>query len=212
MLVLPLKPALRYDIMTALANWLDSDHHISFDDMKNPLQFILPKPEFCSVACRDELLRLQSLRNSISDSMTRPDAHAAALHNSSVWEDIHEYHAVLLEFEKRGFPTVDDTMTGIQLTWKAAWSEHEKETHAHVPWERSAILFNLAALYSYKAATECKPTNREECKQAVSYYQTAATIISILKQLVAPEGTFHVMCIITASTGSFEIIWLHSLL
>lgn len=175
--------------MTALANWLDSDHHISFDDLKNPLQFILPKPEFCSVACRDDLLRLQSLRNSVSEIITRPDSHAAALNNSGVWEDLHEYHAVLLEFEKRGFPTVDDAMTGIQFTWKAAWSEKEKETHANFPWERSAILFNIAALYSYKAATECKPTNRDECKQAVSYYQTAGTIVSILKQLVAPEGT-----------------------
>jgi hypothetical protein len=183
MLILPLKPAVRYDIFNALAKWLDSDHHISFE-LKNPLQFILPKPEFCSVACRDELMRLQGLRNSLSDTLLKASSHKSAMEEGA-FEDLHEYHAVLLEFEKRGFPTVDDELTGIQLTWKGAWAPRQ-ETHATLLWDRANTIFNSVALLTAKAA-DANPTDRISCKQAVSDCQSAASLLALLKQIVQPE-------------------------
>lgn len=184
MLVLPLKPAERYDIFTALAQWLDSDHHISFEP-RNPLQFILPKPEFCSVACRDELLLLQSLRNHISDALLKTGSHKSAVEEGAL-EDLEQYHAVLLEFEKRGFPTIDDSLTGIHLTWKSAW-EGRSETHASLVWERANTIYNIVALKTSRAATVFDPTERDSCKQAVSYYQSGAGLLALLRQLVEPE-------------------------
>jgi hypothetical protein len=72
MLVLPLKPALRFDLQTALALWLDnSDQQVTFEPA-NPLQFVVPKPEFSAAACRLDLVRLQSLRNCVSDALLKP--------------------------------------------------------------------------------------------------------------------------------------------
>lgn len=184
MLILQIKPAVRYDIMTALAQWLDSDHHISFDASRNPLQFILPKPEFSSVACREELLRLQALRNAVSDTLLKPSSHKSALEEGGL-EDLKEYHATLLEFEKRGFPTVDDTQTGIQLVWKGAWSP-QTEKHATLLWDRANTIYNIAALLSSLAAN-ASLTDRDACKQAVAHCQSAAGFMALLKQIVEPE-------------------------
>ena len=184
MLVLQLKPAVRYDIMAALAQWLDSDHHISFDNLRNPLQFVLPKPEFSSVACREELLRLQALRNSLSDTLLKPSSHKSAMEEGA-FEDLHEYHATLLEFEKRGFPTVDDELTGIRLAWKGAYAP-QIEKHSTLLWDRANTVFNICALLTCRAA-QASPTDRDQCKQAVSYCQTAASLLAVLKQMVEPE-------------------------
>ena len=183
MLILPLKPAVRYDLQSALARWLDSDHHIAFEP-KNPLQFILPKPEFSSAACRNELLRVQALRNSLSDSFLKPNSHKAALEEGAL-EDSHEYHAILLEFEKQGFPSVDDSETHITLTWKGAWSP-QQETHASLVWDRANTVFNIAALLSQRAA-DASPSDREACKQAVSYSQSAASLLNVLRELVQSQ-------------------------
>lgn len=180
MLILPLKAAVRYDLSTALAQWLDdASQQVSFQPM-NPLQFILPKPDFGSAAVREELMRLQSLRNCLTDCLLKAGSHKAALDDNAL-PDGHEYHAVLLEFEKRGFPVTDDETTPLQLTWKGAFSP-QKETHATLIWDRACIAFNIAALLTQKAA-DCSVTDREECKQAVGYCQQAASVLMILREL-----------------------------
>lgn len=178
MLVLPLKPAVRYDIFSVLATWLDSeDQQVSFVPT-NPLQFVIPKPEFCSVACRDDLLRLQSLRYALSDAWSKPTSHSIA-----ELKDAYEYHAVLLEFEKRGFPTLDDESNGVRLIWKGAFHPQESERHASLTWDRVATSYNIVAMLTAKVA-DCSVTDREACKKAVGYCQTAAGIIGILQDLV----------------------------
>ena len=186
MLVLPLKPAVRFDLHAALAKWLDSDHCVSFEP-KNPLQFVLPKPDFASEACREDLLRLQALRNCISDCFRKHNSHKSAMEEGAL-EDAHEYHAILLEFEKRGFPTVDDDelTTGIQLVWKGAWAHQQQEKHANLVWDRANTVFNIAALLTSRAA-QVNPTDRNECKQAVADSQAAASLLSVLRQLVQSE-------------------------
>jgi hypothetical protein len=180
MLILPLKPAVRFDLQTALSKWLDSDQEVSFQP-SNPLQFVLPKPDLSAAACREDLLRLQSLRNCVTDVLLKRDSHRAALEDDGL-ADCHEYHATLLEFEKRGFPTLDDEHNGLRLFWKGAWSP-EEERHATLTWDRAVIEFNTAALLTGMAA-ECSVTDRAACKEAVNYCQTAASILAVLKELV----------------------------
>ena len=184
--MLPLKPAIRYDLGLALTYWLDDPNlQVSFQP-SNPLQFILPKPDFTVAQCRDDLQRLQSLRNCLSDCLLKPDSHKNALANSAL-EDCQEYHAVLLEFEKRGFPTVDDETTPIHLAWKGAFVKtDDREKHATLVWDRACVTYNIAALWTQKAAN-CSPTDRDECKQAVGYCQQAACVLAILKELCQSE-------------------------
>jgi hypothetical protein len=180
MLVLPLKPALRFDLQTALAKWLDNADQQATFEPTNPLQFVVPKPDFSAAACREDLVRLQSLRNCVTDALLKSGSHKSALEENAL-ADCHEYHAALLEFEKRGFPTLDDDHNGLVLTWKGAFST-QQEKHATLIWDRAIIIFNIAALETSLAA-ECSPTDRDACKKAVGHCQTAAGLLGILRQL-----------------------------
>ena len=120
-------------------------------------------------------MRLQALRNCLSDCLLKPNSHKSAMEEGAL-EDAHEYHAILLEFEKRGFPAVDDELTGIQLTWKGAWAP-QQEKHAHLVWDRANTVFNIAALLTARAA-EANPNDRDACKQAVADSQAAASLLS----------------------------------
>ena len=187
MLVLPLKPAIRFDLGVALQQWLDDPSlQVAFQP-SNPLQFILPKPDFTSAACKSDLQRLQSLRHCLSDCILKQESHANALKDNAD-DDCQEYHAVLLEFEKRGFPAVDDETTPIQLTWKGAFLSNERETHSTLVWDRACIAYNLAALRTFQIHTQCSPTNREDCKRAVSYCQQAASVLGIVQELCQSIG------------------------
>lgn len=182
MLILPLKPAVRYELSTALAKWLDDgSQQVSYTfTPANPLQFILPKPDFGSQACRSDLMRLQSLRNCLSDCLLKPGSHKAALDDNAL-DDGREYHAALLEFERRGFPVTDDATTPIPLTWRGAFAP-QQETHATLVWERACVAFDCAALLTQKAS-DCSDTDRDDCKQAVGYCQQAASVLAILREL-----------------------------
>jgi hypothetical protein len=91
----------------------------------------------------------------------------------------------LLEFERRGFPTLDDELTGIQLTWKGAWAP-QQERHANLVWDRSNIIFNIAALLTIRIA-DTNQSDRDSCKQGVADCQNAASLLSLLRQLVQSE-------------------------
>jgi hypothetical protein len=145
MLVLPLKPCVRYDLATALATWLDdADAQVAFVPT-NPLQLVVPKPEFTSSQCREDLTRLQSLRNCLCEVFIKPTSHKHALEERG-YEDSHDYHATLLEFERRGFPTLDDDHNGVRLQWKGALDPNSRaERHGTLIWDRACIVYSTLA-------------------------------------------------------------------
>lgn len=187
MLILPLKVPKYYNLQTSLATWLDSDQEVSFQTTSgDEPPMVFPKPSFNSQQCRAELLRIEALRKSLSDSILKPDSHKAALEEQAL-DDSCEYHAALLEFESRGFPTMDDENNGLDLTWKAAFAP-QKECHHTLVWDRACCLWNIAALYTQ--LIQQQPNTREGNKQSIQYCQTAASLLNILQQLVATADEF----------------------
>lgn len=186
MLILPLKAPTYFDLQTSLADWLDGDQEVSLQTPHSsdepPLVF--PKPPFKSQQCRAELLRINALRKCLSESILKPNSHKAALEDQAL-EDLCEYHAALLEFEQRGFPTIDDENNGLKLTWKSAFAP-QKETHHTLVWDRACCLWNVAALYSQLITSQ--PDNRDGYKQAITYCQTAAALLHILKELATASS------------------------
>jgi hypothetical protein len=145
MLILPLKPCVRYDLATALATWLDdAEFQVAFVPT-NPLQLVVPKPEFTSSQCRDDLTRLQSYRNSLCDVLLKQHSHKHALDERAL-EDCHEYHAIVLSFERQGFPTLDDDHNGIRIQWKGALDPGSRaERHGTLVWDRACIIYSTFA-------------------------------------------------------------------
>jgi len=135
LLYLPFKVPVRYDLTQPLANWLDDDEsQVAFHNNQSSSggysssqadaapSMILPKPAYGSARCRSELLRIAALRNCLSEFLQ--DSHRSALEEHKMLRDCQDYHATLLEFEKRGFPTGNaDEENGILLTWRGAFSD-----------------------------------------------------------------------------------------
>jgi len=188
MLTIPLKAGVRFDLAKALGDWLDNDEQqVSFQTApSNPLQImVLPKPDFSSAACQSDLKRITSLRNCLTDVLLKADSHASALEEGAM-DDAMEYHAILLEFEKRGFPTMDEETNGLSLKWKGAWGALRQETHSSLLWDRACITFDIVALLSFQAA-QCSLSDRNECKKGVGYCQQAASILETLIELAASQ-------------------------
>jgi len=198
-LYLPFKIPVRYDLVQPLANWLDDDDsQVAFDSHRSnsgsssysysdsidaaPAMFI-PKPTYNSVQCRSELLRIAALRNCLSEALM--DSHLSALEEHQMLRDCQDYHATLLEFEKRGFPTggVDED-NGINLTWRGAFDSSEQETHHTLLWDRACTLWNLAALRSADAALRSDETTKEGLKLVIGNLQQAASHMLLCKQLL----------------------------
>jgi hypothetical protein len=188
-LLMPLKVPPRYDLFEPLARWLDGDFQVEFGGMDNSedgdqdLQWVVPKPDFTSIDCRSDLKRLAALRNCLSDALQ--DSHKAALEENAL-RDCYEYHATLLEFQKRGFPSVDDDANGIALTWKGAFATSQKETHHTLVWDRACTLWNTAALLSSLISSTLLDT-KDNCKLVLGQCQIASTILSTLCQMVESE-------------------------
>lgn len=189
----------RHDLVQPLAHWLDDEErHVEYssnthrhdnydddDDEQVPVPWIVPKPAFSSVECRSELLRLSALRNCLTESLQ--DSHKAALEDKAL-DDCQDYHATLLEFEKRGFPTVETEATqGISLTWKGAFATKQQETHHSLVWDRVGCLWNTAALQSFQAATMSDLTTKDGCKMSISLLQSSASLLTLLQELVEAQ-------------------------
>eukprot|EP00529_Nitzschia_sp_RCC80_P011714 CAMPEP_0113488058 /NCGR_PEP_ID=MMETSP0014_2-20120614/25822_1 /TAXON_ID=2857 /ORGANISM="Nitzschia sp." /LENGTH=578 /DNA_ID=CAMNT_0000381761 /DNA_START=95 /DNA_END=1831 /DNA_ORIENTATION=- /assembly_acc=CAM_ASM_000159 len=209
LLYLPLKPPVRYDLVQPLANWLDDDttqsrfgggssNNIAAND---GAQWVVPKPTFCSVECRTELLRIASLRNCLAEHLQ--DSHHSALDHEML-RDCQDYHATLLEFEKRGFPTkmsssdFDEVSNGgdggsgstnnsVNLTWRGAFSKTQHEMHHSLVWDRICTLWNIAALQSAKASFDSDPKSKDGLKIAISYLQQAASNLAVCRQIVSAQ-------------------------
>mmetsp|Transcript_30397 Transcript_30397/g.63723 ORF Transcript_30397/g.63723 Transcript_30397/m.63723 type:complete len:478 (-) Transcript_30397:356-1789(-) len=215
-LYLPFKVPVKYDLVQPLANWLDDDEsQVAFDRSSSnnnnnnnnydaAPSMVIPKPAFTSVRCRSELLRIAALRNCISEALQ--DSHKSALQEHSMLRDCQDYHATLLEFEKRGFPTGDtDDENGLWLTWNGAFApvlpnlpdgSGEQETHHTLLWDRACTLWNTAALRSAAAAIaldgggggdnndNATTTTKDGYKTAISHLQHAASHLSLCRQLL----------------------------
>jgi len=207
MLVLPLKGGNRTDIHNQLATWLDNDDsHQSFSNNgnnsikpTNPLQFVTPKPAFNSTQCRKDLVRLSAVRNCLVDAVTKSNSHKNAMRDNAL-RDLHEYHAILLEYEKRGFPTIDDEANGVRLIWNGAFASTQSELHHSLVWDRANVLWNTVALEtslanekltnllsSSNADNNNNNNTKDGYKECIQHYQNSASIISILSQLVEGE-------------------------
>lgn len=99
--------------------------------------------------------------------------------------DCQDYHATLLEFERRGFPTGGvDEENGINLTWKGAFCDDDLETHHTLLWDRACTLWNITALLSADAALNSDETTKEGLKLAIGNLQQAASHMSLCRQLL----------------------------
>ena len=183
--VIPLKALTRYDLKAPLTKWLDgaSPSNTSLDSVAavciSPMEYVSLKPNFHSVDCQKELTRLTSLRNCLSDAIPKAESHKHALDDFAL-QDCHEYHAALLAFESKGFPTRDDG-SNLELTWTAAIPP-QKEKHGSLVWDRVCTLWNIAALESFLG--EQQNADKEGRKKAVKHYQNASACMRYLQEAV----------------------------
>ena len=176
LIIIPLKTSKQYDIRAPLATWVDSSN-----------------PYITSVRddLRDDLVRLSSLRNCLTaGSICTAYAHSAAI-GARGMEDCMEYHACLLEAEKRGFPTVDDAMAGakeLKISWNCAFGEEEPIVRRNIRYERTSVLFNVASLQSYMGALEDISSKEGRSNAIKMFGQAASTFDHLRTDLMDGEG------------------------
>lgn len=191
MLVIPFKTTQRCDIDAALGEWLDNRHRSGSAGRRTSLDGDTPgafsSPNFTSAECRDDFARLAALRDVITDALNSGTLDQAdrALR---VLETFHEYHAALTEFEKRGFPILEEESSPLKLEWKSAFSG-TTEVHTHLVWERANMLWNIAALESYQASIQSCDDKGGWKKQA-QHLQAAASVLKHLRTQVVPHQKF----------------------
>jgi hypothetical protein len=210
-LLFPVKVPPRYDLVKPLASWLDNSELQTEFKGDDPMQFVLPKPEYSSTACRSELLRLAALRNCLSESLL--DVSSSGANNnvshggggdgtmmellvseahSQALKDSYEYHATLLAFERQGFPSdissKNEERNGINLTWKGAFAKAQQEVHYSLIWDRACTMWNIASLECTVAASSDLST-KEGCKAAIAKCQSAASCLTLLKDLIDATGS-----------------------
>uniref|UniRef100_A0A7S0B0Q7 BRO1 domain-containing protein n=1 Tax=Minutocellus polymorphus TaxID=265543 RepID=A0A7S0B0Q7_9STRA len=173
LIIIPLKTSKQYDIRAPLATWVDSSN-----------------PYITSEHVRDDLVRLSSLRNCLTaGSICTAYAHSAAI-GARGMEYCMEYHACLLEAEKRGFPTVDDAMVGakeLKISWNCAFGEEEPIVRSNVRYERACVLFDVASLQSFMGATEDISTKEGRSKATKMFGMAATTFGHLRRELMDGE-------------------------
>lgn len=144
MLVIPLKVTTRTDLYQPLHSWIDNLRSISPSDKT-------PDPKDCIKS----LKRISSIRNCISSSICAHYAHKSAISENAL-SDCIEYHSVLEECEKLGFPVRDGEAHQLMLSWNCAFEQsHESRMiRSNIRYERCCVLFNISAFESYLASTE----------------------------------------------------------
>jgi len=160
---------IRYDVKKPLGEWLDGP---VTGQVANPMQVVALKPNFTSRDCQKELQRLASLRNCLADAIPKFNAHRNALDDFAL-RDGHEYHATLLEFEKRHFPHLEGVAPNLRLEWRDAYdATKDPVAHSSLSWDRVCTLWNIAALESFEASL-CD-SDKEGRKSAFQHSQAAA--------------------------------------
>ncbi len=185
LLTIPLKSTKRTDILTPLSKWVESSH-----------------PQYKAEQLITDLKRLNSIRADLSDSIASSSCHSYAISNNAL-PDLMEYHACLVECINHGFPScardadVNGTMdANLHFNWKNSFSDLDKsegdsavaaikqQCTTHFTWERTNVLWNIAALYTYKAMKEADWTTKDGRTTIHKSYSVAAHILRHIKHLL----------------------------
>jgi hypothetical protein len=183
LLILPLKSTKKIDIETSLRIWTDTSHaQYSAEDISSDLK------------------RLNALRSDISECISSPTSHSYACANNAL-PDLIQYHACLVECLNHGFPgeardaDVNGLLdAGVHFDWSNAFQAYgddtDDHTHlspksvCHLNYERMCVLWNIAALMTYQAASEQTWSTIESRTNIIQLYQTAARILRYIQYTV----------------------------
>jgi len=181
--VLPLKTTEHVSLQESLTKWIDASH-----------------PHYSSSQCREDIARLHSLHSDLANTISLPESgHALALSNRGL-EDLIEYHACLVECERRGFPTsgryaeVNGSIAArIEFWWKDAFVSkdgHDEDsltvsTKSHFHYERACVLWNIAALYTFRASQQDWSTINGRTIVHSSYLHSARILYYVRMELLA---------------------------
>lgn len=184
LLLIPLKTTANIDLITSLSKWVDTSH-----------------PHYSSVQLNVDIKRLHSLRADISEEICTNSSHSYAFDKNRTLSDLLEYHACLVACTQIGFPTcgrdarVNGTIdANLQFSWRNAFDEDEEsvlsaETKSHFNYEIVSVLWNIAALLSFKAATMQDWSSKEGLSLVKKEYETAALIFCHIKEILEKTGT-----------------------
>ncbi len=179
LLVIPLRATKRIDITKPLTQWVETSH-----------------PQYRGAQLTTEIKRLNAIRIDLSKSLASSTGHSFCLKNN-VMPDLFEYHACLVEFINHGFPSdardadVNGTIdANLIFWWKSAFEAYNgnddglcsQKGRAHFTYERSCVLWNVAALYSHQAA-QGNWTSKEGRIEVRNYYVFAARILRHIKDI-----------------------------
>lgn len=183
LIVLPLKSTKKIDIETPLRLWTESSHtQYSADDISSDLK------------------RLNSLRSEVSACISSPDSHAFAFKRNCM-SDLIEYHACLMECLNHGFPgeareaDVNGLLdAGVYFYWNDAFAKYGDDINAHkhlapraichLNYERLCVLWNIAALMTYQAASEESWSTKESRSKVIHLYQVATKILIYIQYTI----------------------------
>lgn len=179
LLIIPLKATKRIELVEPLTKWVETSH-----------------PHYKGSQLSLEIKRLNSIRADLSKALASSSSHSFSIDNNSL-QDLMEYHACLIECINHGFPSdardadVNGTMdANLQFWWKNAFEFYDGHEDGlcsprgltHFSYERSCVLWNIAALYTYQAAKG--DWNSKEGRMAVrNSYHLAAKILRHVKDL-----------------------------
>jgi len=179
--IIPLKSTKYILLQESFAKWIDNSH-----------------PHYSSSQCQEDISRLQSLHSDISNSISVDSGHSLALSNRGL-EDLVEYHACLVECERRGFPTcglyaqVNGSIDArLEFWWKDAFVSndgHDEDsltttTKSHLHYERACVLWNIAALHSFRASQQDWSTKEGRTVVHLSYLLAARLFRYIRMELL----------------------------
>jgi uncharacterized protein YuzB (UPF0349 family) len=186
LLLIPLKTTTHFNLTKSLTTWIDKSH-----------------PRYSSSQVANDIKRLNALRSDISSNICTSTSHSYAYdkNNNRSLLDLLEYHACLVACTDRGFPTsgrdalVNGTIdAGIQFSWKNAFDKHEESTlteatKSHFNYEKVCVLWNIAALLTYRAASVHTWDTKEGLTLVKKDYEKAALIFKHIREILDKSGT-----------------------
>jgi ALIX V-shaped domain binding to HIV/BRO1-like domain len=161
----------RQRMMMALQH--TSRHVASHGTIRNlqPFRTLMPSSSSTAATVHSQRTLLAAAAASSTSSSSSVSSHAIEL----LMTGLQNYAAVLQEFIHRGFPSNDREGIGfLSCTWQCplyntndtddttdtdtySTTTTTLETHHSLAWERVNVLYNIAVLYTYRAAAELQP-------------------------------------------------------
>jgi len=183
LLLIPLKTTAQIDLKTSLSKWVDTSH-----------------PHYNSSQLTSEIKRLHALRADVTRSICTDSSYSYTYNNHAL-KDLMEYHACLLECTNRGFPTcgrdakVNGTLdANLQFSWRNAFDQHEENTlsdatKSHFNYEIACVLWNIASMMMYRAASVHTWNSKEDLALVKSDYVNSALIFEHIKSILKKANT-----------------------